>query len=647
MCGVAGLFSPRHVLSDEQLRDIVIPMTKTMEHRGPNAHGHYIDSSCGLALGHRRLSIRDLSPTGAQPMFTAEQRHCIVYNGEIYNAEELRSDLQKAGMAFSGTSDTEVVLHGCAYYGVETFVQKIIGMFAFAFWDAAKKRLSIVRDRLGIKPLYYTNINEVWAFSSELKALYHHPYWRGEICRNATTQFLRYGYIHAPHSIYKNTYKLLPGTMLHFYSTGEQKTVTYWSAKEKILHGQQNIYTASDDELIDSTHTLLKDAVKRRMVADVPLGAFLSGGIDSSLVVALMQNQSMEKVRTFSIGFEEKHYNEAPFAKAVAQHLGTNHTEHYMSAKDAFAVIPKLAGMYDEPFADSSQLPTSLLSAITQQHVTVALSGDGGDELFAGYGRYFSLNEKRTLATPFWQLADVICKHTPQVIFNIVAKGLPARYQSGFARRLQGFISRRNIHKDNYMMTYRETFMTHWAEPENVVLGGHELTDIFSEKDFLDLLEHRISQMQAADTMQYLNDSVLTKVDRASMATSLEVRVPLLDHRVFEHAWKLPMHLKVKNNTGKVALRKVLAQYVPTKLFERPKMGFGVPIDIWLRGSLREWAESLLDEKTLQEQGLLNTDYVRNKWNEHLNGGNWPYLIWDVLMLQEFLRLNKATLSFS
>lgn len=638
MCGITGLFDPTHSLSTDSMEHILKRMTQSLAHRGPDADGHWLLAQQGLALGHRRLSIRDLSPAGAQPMlmpYAQNEYNCIVYNGEIYNAEELRDDLHAAGYSFSGTSDTEVVLKGCAHYGIEAFVPRMIGMFGFAFWDTKQKRLSIVRDRLGIKPIYYTKLNSIWGFASELKALHFHPHWKKEIDRNAIAQFLRYGYIHAPHSIFENVYKLMPGTMLHINNDGKSQIHTYWDAKEKMLAGQKNTYVESENVLVEMTHNLLKDAVKRRMVADVPLGAFLSGGIDSSLVAALMQSQSIEKIRTFSIGFDETSYDEAPFAKAIAERLGTDHTEHYMEPKDAWDVIPQLDAMYDEPFADSSQLPTYLLSAMTRQHVTVALSGDGGDELFAGYGRYFYLDENSTLTTPFWKMIHHTLKYTPESLLTFIAKLGPSRYRHDFIGRLHRLVER---HYVDYLGLYKRVCMTHWQAPEDIVISGKEPKDIFDDRDFLESLSPRISQMQAADTLQYLCDDILVKVDRASMATSLEVRVPILDHRVFEHAWKLPMKLKAQNKVGKLVLRKILGDYVPNHLFERPKMGFGVPIDIWLRAPLRDWAEDLLDEKRMREDGFLHPAPIREAWKRHLQGEDFAYPIWDILMLQGFLR---------
>lgn len=633
MCGITGLFSPSANINAERLRASLEGMTKTLAHRGPDAEGLWTDPAHGIGLGHKRLSIRDLSPTGAQPMQAGHARHVIAYNGEIYNAEELRDELHQLGVPFDGTSDTEVVLKGCALHGVESFVPRMIGMFAFAFWNAETCQLSLVRDRFGVKPLYYGCFQGVWGFASELKALYAHPHWRSDINRQAVTQFLRFGYIHAPLSIFCEVRKLMPGSVLHIDAQGKTQEHIYWDARKKMWEGQNSLYSASRDELIEATHLLLKDAVKRRMVADVSLGAFLSGGIDSSLVAALMQAQSSQRVRTFSIGFSEPEYDEAPYAKAIAAHLGTDHTDHYMQPKDAWEVIPQLAGMYDEPFGDSSQLPTYLLSAMTRSHVTVALSGDGGDEVFAGYGRYFLFEETSSAEKKLWKLASNVLRHTPAPLLQILGKCAPGKYRQDFVGRLTRLIERHCI---DYLTRYRQVCHTHWPAPADLVIGGSEPHDALCDKEFLETLTDRISQMQAADTLCYLPDDILAKVDRASMAVSLEVRVPLLDHRLFEHAWRLPADMKVHNGLGKIVLREVLSQYVPRQLFERPKMGFGVPIDHWLRGPLKDWAQSLLDPLKMKEQGLLRPEAILPSWQRHLAGENFAYPIWNVLMLEGF-----------
>ncbi|MTJ93804.1 MAG: asparagine synthase (glutamine-hydrolyzing) [Desulfovibrio sp.] len=635
MCGIAGLFSPSANINAERLQVSLEGMTKTLAHRGPDAEGLWADPVHGIGLGHKRLSIRDLSPTGAQPMQTGHGRHVIAYNGEIYNAEELRSELHQQGVSFDGTSDTEVVLKGCALHGVEAFVPRMIGMFAFAFWDAEKRQLSLVRDRLGVKPLYYACFQGVWGFASELKALYKHPHWKADINRQAVTQFLRYGYIHGPISIFSQVYKLLPGSLLQIDASGTTQEHVYWDAREKMREGQRTLYRASHNELVESTHRMLRDAVKRRMVADVSLGAFLSGGIDSSLVVALMQAQTSQRVRTFSIGFSESEYDEAPYAKAIATHLGADHTELYMEPKDAWDVIPQLASMYDEPFGDSSQLPTYLLSAMTRKHVTVALSGDGGDEVFAGYARYFLFEDTSSIEKKFWKLASDILQRTPASLLQLIARCAPARYKQDFVGRLTRMVER---HYVDYLSRYRQVCLTHWPAPGDLVVGGSEPHDVLDDRGFLDALAGKVSQMQAADTLCYLPDDILVKVDRASMAVSLEVRVPLLDHRLFEHAWRLPADMKVRNGLGKIVLREVLSQYVPRQLFERPKMGFGVPIDHWLRGPLKDWAQSLLDPHTMKGQGLLRPEAILPSWQRHLAGENFAYPIWNVLMLEGFLQ---------
>lgn len=581
MCGITGFLSlSEHSFSQDAEKYIHL-MAGALAHRGPDAAGIWLDASAGLALGHRRLSILDLSPGGAQPMPSHCGRYALSYNGEIYNARELREELEKrSSSAWKGHSDTEIFLEACAAFGVTEAVKRSIGMFAFALWDKKERTLTLGRDRFGVKPLYWTVCGGQLLFASELKALRRHPAFHPEIDRNALTALMRYCFIPDPLSIYSGVRKLQAGHLLVVQPGCAPQEQAYWSPLADAAAGVNNRvtdYAAAMDEM----HQLLRDAVRRRMVADVPLGAFLSGGIDSSLVVALMQEASSQPVRTFSIGFHEAEYDEAPYAKAVAKHLGALHTELYVTAKQAMDVIPLLPSMYDEPFADSSQIPTYLVSALTRKDVTIALSGDGGDELFAGYPRHF--------------------------------------------RALDG---RGEI--------YHRACMSHW-QGVNVVRGGklppHVFADAALDATFADDVELR----QYLDTAHYLTGDILVKVDRASMAVSLEVRPPLLDHRVYALAWRMPPDLRRANGVSKWPLRHILNKYVPSQLIDRPKMGFGVPIDHWMRGPLRDWAEALLDPARLRREGYLNPDAVTPVWHEHLNGKNRQYWLWDVLMFQAWL----------
>jgi asparagine synthase (glutamine-hydrolysing) len=637
-------------------------MTDEIVHRGPDDGGVWVDAQTGVALGHRRLSILDLSPQGHQPMISLSGRYVIAFNGEVYNHQELRKELEcpisdpnskmeKGGVIWRGHSDTEVMLAAFERWGLEGALSRFNGMFAFALWDRQDRVLHLARDRFGEKPLYYGWMGDTFLFGSELKAMKAHPAWQGEIDRGALALYMRHTYISAPYSIYSGIRKLLPAHILSIpLSAGNMQTPpsrAYWSVKAVAEAGVRHPFAGNEAEAVESLDGLLRDAVKLRMEADVPLGAFLSGGIDSSAVVALMQAQSLRPVKTFTIGFHEEGYNEAKHAKAVAKHLGTEHTELYVTAAEAMAVIPKLPKIYDEPFADSSQIPTFLVSKMTRQHVTVALSGDGGDELFGGYNRYF-------WGRDIWRKVGWM----PKSARVAMARGLTAlppqswdkifsAMETMLPRRLRANLPGDKLHKLAGVLAcsspeamYRG-LVSFW-EPESVVLGASEpptaLTDRGQWADIPDFTQ----RMMFLDTVSYLPDDILAKVDRASMAVSLEGRVPLLDHRVAEFAWTLPLDMKIRGGQGKWPLRQLLYKYVPRELIERPKMGFGVPIDVWLRGPLREWAENLLDESRLKREGFFNTRTVREKWSEHLAGNrNWASLIWTVLMFQAWLEENK------
>lgn len=639
MCGIAGLIDRRAEQAPEALADITRAMTDALIHRGPDGGDAWTDAAAGVGLGHRRLAIIDLTPTGAQPMASADGRYVMTYNGEVFNFIELRRELAAAGCRFRGGSDTEVMIEACAAWGVERAVKRFIGMFAFALWDRRERILWLVRDRLGIKPLYYAATDNGVLFGSELKALHAHPGFAPSLNRDALAAYMRHCYVPAPHSIYREVRKLPPGHVARFAPGRPPEIAPFWDMREVAVRGLAAAAKSPLDgqDAVEQLDALLRDSVKRRMIADVPLGAFLSGGIDSSTVVALMQAQSNRPVKTFSIGFREAGYDEATHAKAVARHLGTEHTELYVEPSHALDVVPKLAEWFDEPFADSSQIPTYLVAEMTRRHVTVALSGDGGDENFAGYNRYFwadALHRRlQMVPRPLRQGAASLMRAIPPAAWNGLFCAVPARWRppqpGDKVHKLAAILS-----LDGPGALYRR-LVSQWEEPDSLVRGGHEPRDILWDDAVAREIPDYTARMQFLDTVTYLPDDILTKVDRATMAVALEGRVPLLDHRVVEFAWRLPTSLKVRDGQGKWALRQVLSRYVPVPLFERPKMGFGVPIDSWLRGPLREWAEALLAPRALEADGLLNAGPVRAAWHEHLSGvRNWQYPLWTVLMFQ-------------
>lgn len=634
MCGIAGLWDPKRRGGD--LAQSLRSMTDAMLHRGPDSSGYWQDDAAGVGLGHRRLSIVDLTAAGHQPMTAVNGRWVLTYNGEIYNADVLRTELETLGVTFRGHSDTEVLIEACARWGVEATLPRLIGMFAFALWDGEERRLYLVRDRMGIKPLYWGWFGDLLLFGSELKSLRAHTGWKPEIDRNAVASFMRHNYVPGPWSVYRDVSKLPPGTVAVFQPGQAPEVRQYWSLADVAEAGLANRTAMSDVEATDALEDLLGDAVRRRMVADVPLGAFLSGGIDSSTVVALMQANASRPVRTFSIGFHEQGYNEAQHAKVVADHLGTDHTELYVEPQHALDVIPRLPDMFDEPFADSSQIPTYLVSEMTRRHVTVALSGDGGDELFAGYVRYFQAMKLfpilERVPAPLRNVAASMIRVLPPATWTAIFGIAPSRWRMPQAgdrlHKLAGILN-------GQLSGYYRYLVSHWSEPDRLVQGGHEYRGLLWDAAVRDRIPDPIERMQYLDTLTYMPDDILTKVDRTSMAVSLEARVPLIDHRVVEFAWTLPPSLKVRDGSGKWLLREVLARHVPKKIFDRPKMGFGVPIDSWLRGPLRDWAETLLSEKRLAEEGYFDPAMVREKWTQHLGGRvNHQYLLWDVLMFQ-------------
>jgi asparagine synthase (glutamine-hydrolysing) len=640
MCGFSGFLAAYGgIASVGESRDHLKVMGDAISYRGPDSEGFWVDSIAGLGLVHRRLAIVDLSLTGAQPMAGASGRYVLVFNGEIYNHLKLRGELD--GFSWRGHSDTETLLAGFEAWGIEDTLQRAIGMFAFALWDREQRLLTLGRDRLGEKPLYYgwqgQGAQAVFLFGSEVSALRRHPAFAAPINRDALALYMRHNCIGGEHSIYQGIHKLLPGHCLAVSQARPEPLLTqWWSAAQVAERGVAQPFAGSHKDAVDALERLLKDAVGKQMMADVPLGAFLSGGIDSSTVVALMQAQSSRPVKTFSIGFHEAGYNEAAHAKAVAQHLGTDHTELYVTAQQAMDVIPKLPTLYSEPFADSSQIPTYLVSQLARQHVTVSLSGDAGDELFAGYNRY-------QMTTQLWDKVQRV----PKPLRHAAAAAITAVPPKGWDMLGRWFNQPRlgdKLHKGSALLGRQSAadlylgMVSHWSQPNDLVIGGHEPSTVLTGQALELTGLNEVERMMALDTLSYLPDDILAKVDRAAMGVSLETRVPMLDHRVVEFAWSLPMSTKLRNGVTKWPLREVLYRHVPRSLIERPKMGFGVPIDHWLRGPLRDWAETLLSESRLRQEGYFNSAPIREKWAEHLSGQrNWQYHLWTVLMFQAWL----------
>jgi asparagine synthase (glutamine-hydrolysing) len=611
----------------------VVAMTDSIRHRGPDDSGVWVDSESGIGLGHRRLSILDLSAEGHQPMWSAGRSLVMVFNGEVYNFQELRKELEAAGYRFRGHSDTEIMLAAFEEWGVDASVRRFNGMFAFALWDRRKRTLYLCRDRMGKKPLYYGWAGDSLIFGSELKALRSFPGFAAEVDRNALALYMRLGYIPAPYTIWKGIHKLPAATYVAIGAKEPEsspKPVPYWSAAEAAEKGLQN-QIGSFEEAIDGLDSLLRDAVALRMISDVPLGAFLSGGIDSSVVVALMQAQSTRPVKTFCIGFQEQTHNEAEHARAVAKHLGTSHTELILTPQEALAVVPQIPAMFDEPFADSSQIPTYLVSRLARQDVTVSLSGDGGDEMFAGYTAYRSSEQfyrKYGWAPqPLRSAAAVVMRQVPQDLWNRI---LPASEVATAGARIHKLAS--TFRQPDEATVYRN-MMSYWEEPCRVVTGAEEPPTPFTN-GVVSGMPTFTEKMMLLDSLVYLPDDILVKVDRASMAVSLEARGPLLDYRVFEYAWRIPLNLKQRENQGKWILRQLLYRYVPQQLVDRPKTGFAIPVASWLRGPLREWAGDLLDTTRLRRRGLLDANAVGRTWQEHLNGFDWSQRLWSVLMLE-------------
>lgn len=645
MCGITGFLSLNF---DDLNQQHLTSMTDTMQHRGPDDAGVWLDPHTGIGLGQRRLAIVDLSPAGHQPMHAADGRYVIAFNGEIYNHQKLRHELDKANLAphWRGHSDTETLLAAFAAWGIEATLQRCIGMFAIALWDKHTQTLHLMRDRIGEKPLYYGWQGDTFLFGSELKAIRVHPAFQENIDRDALCLYMRHSYIPAPYSIYQGIHKLPAGTWLQVSRVQREPQIkTYWSAVEMSRQSKANPFDGSAEDAVNALEALLKDAVGQQMMADVPLGAFLSGGVDSSTVVALMQAQASRPIKTFTIGFHEELYNEATHAKAVAQHLGTEHTELYVTPEECMQVIPRLPTLYDEPFADSSQIPTFLVSQLARQHVTVSLSGDAGDELFAGYNRY-------QLTASTWGKLSSIPRPIRQLAADAITAISPNHWNqlAGKAKSIIPALEKwanvgDKLHKGAGVMASPSLnhlylgMVSTWQHPDELVIGGTEpptsLTEQLPDLSHLNIIE----RMMLLDLLTYLPDDILCKVDRAAMGVSLESRVPFLDHRVVEFAWQLPLEYKLRAGQTKWVLRQVLYRHVPQALIERPKKGFGIPIDSWLRGALRDWAEGLLDESRLRQDGYFNPAPIRQKWREHLSGQrNWQYQLWNILMFQAWLK---------
>ncbi len=635
MCGIAGLVDLKRQLDGNELALQAKQMADALHHRGPDMGGQWTDAQSGLALAFRRLAIIDLTPSGHQPMLSADGRFAIVYNGEVYNYQELHQQLLDDGCRFRGTSDTEVILEAFGHWGIETTVKRLIGMFAIALWDCEARRLWLIRDRLGIKPLYFGTVGDRFLFASELKALRAVDGWQPEVDRDAIAGFLRFNYIPAPRSIYRNVFKLPPGSLLSLRPGEDPAVARYWTMADVIRQERTEV---TDEWAIGAAEGLMRDAIRRRMIADVPLGALLSGGVDSTTVAALMQAESDAPIRTFTIGFENTAYDEAEDARAVAAHIGSDHTELYLSANRARDLIPQLPDWYDEPFADSSALPTRLVSQLARKDVTVALSGDGGDEVFFGYNRYIAAEDawRRMSLMSGWQrrLFAAAAESLSVGVWDLLARVIPAERRPRMLGDKMHKLAAVFRQSDENAI-YRR-LVSQWPDPSTFISKGEE--SVGESWRTAEELHDFTERMAYLDTVTYLPDDILTKVDRASMSVSLEVRVPLLDHRLVEFAWTLPKRMRIRESTTKWLLRQVCYRHVPQALIDRPKMGFAIPLDGWLRGPLYEWAEGQFDEKRLTEDGLFEPAAVRRAWEDFLDGkGNSQHGIWGLLQAQAWL----------
>lgn len=650
MCGIAGIIN-KNFLYNSDLESPIRKMCASLIHRGPENSGFWIDNDRGVALGHQRLSILELSNAGNQPMQSFNSRFVISFNGEIYNHLEIRKKLESEitkGFKWVGLSDTETLLRAFEVWDVKKTLKICSGMFSIALWDKQKKKLTLARDRFGEKPLYFGWINEDFVFASEIKALKTYPNFNNQICKNALSDYLRFNYVPSPKSIYEKIYKLKPGTFIEFDESVDNfkkiKFNSFWSLENVIKDGQKNLM--SETEMLNELEKRLSNSVKSQMLSDVPLGAFLSGGIDSSLIVSLMQQEKTTPIKTFTVGFEDSQFDESKYAKAVSNHLGTDHSEIFVSDKESQDAISLLPEIYDEPFADSSQIPTYLICKAAKQEVTVALSGDGGDEIFGGYNRY-------TWCPRIWNKVTFL----PYSLRIKFAKFTLTLSERSIDKILNRFVDRAGfkIHKISRALDDAESledFMTNmtteWKHQKGLILNTSN-----NSYNYISLHEQRIkeanlnfedsvSRMMYIDSVTYLQDDILCKLDRAAMSNSLETRVPFLDEKVVDFAWKIPMNTKIKGNIGKWPLRKILEKYVPEKLIDRPKAGFSIPIGCWLRGPLKDWAENLLSEKRLDQEGNFSSKIIRNTWNQHLSGSqDYSSRLWGILMFQAWYEKQK------
>jgi asparagine synthase (glutamine-hydrolysing) len=647
MCGICGIISGP---SQSRMEDRLWSMSQTLQHRGPDESGVWVSESCTVGLGHRRLAVIDCSSAGKQPMFSKCGRYVLVFNGEIYNYEDIRSEIERSHQVnWRGHSDTEVLLEAISTWGLVETLKKLNGMFALAVWDLKSRRLLIARDRLGEKPLYYGWCGKQFVFASELKAIASVFKSELQLDNEAVTMFLRFSYIPAPWSIYKGISKLQAGEYLSVDSNCQQigEPKKYWDLFEAVIHGQDNIFAGSEEEAVDELELLLGNSVRRRMLSDVPLGAFLSGGIDSTTIVALMQEQSSSPIKTFTIGSTEQGYNESSFAREIATHIGTDHTELIVEPSQAQEVIPLLPQMYDEPFADSSQIPTYLVSKLARNDVTVALSGDGGDELFGGYNRHFWAprlwNRMKHIPSPVRSgLSKMGLQISPRGWNKLIAccgPLCPSELKTGLGgERVHKFLAHLGSTSPKHL--YQRLVSVHNDPVQFLLTSQNSGLENITRFDTRNLSFQ--SEMMYLDMTTYLPDDILAKVDRASMSVSLETRLPLLDHNLVEFSWSIPMNMKIRDNKGKWLLRQLLYRKVPRAMVDRPKLGFGIPLEHWLRGSLREWAEHLLSVDALRSSSIFNPAPIRKTWELHKSGKrNFHHVLWNVITLQAWLEANK------
>ena len=647
MCGIAGFFPGPNGYNNLDHKKYLLKMSEAIIHRGPNDSGTWFDEETGIGLAHQRLSIIDTSDAGHQPMDSSSGNFRIVFNGEVYNHIEIRKEIESiANVNWKSTSDTETILEAFEIWGIENAINKFVGMFAIAVWSHKEHSLYLIRDRLGEKPLYYGWQNDVFLFGSELKSLYAHPSFENKLSRKNIALFMRYSYVPDPYSIFENTYKLPPASLIKLKLGSEDQMnrslpdpVFYWNLKDAFKNGKNNIIT-DPGEVVEGLKEQLLNATKIQSRSDVPLGAFLSGGIDSSTIVALLQDQSTKPVKTYTIGFENKEYDEAGVAAEIANELGTDHTEHYVSHSEILDVIPKLADLYDEPFADSSQIPTYIVSKLASSEVKVSLSGDAGDELFGGYNRYLKAPSMYNYLKPIpHNLRTAVGKSLdllPANTWQIAGKIFSINQAPDKVKKILSIMQSKDIDDVYARLT------SHWVGEDIVLNSDSEylVDNSWMNKNPSFAAEEK---MMFQDITNYMLGDILVKLDRASMGVSLETRVPFLDHRVVEYSCRIPLDIKIRDGVGKWPLRKILETYLPKNLIQKPKMGFGIPINEMLRGPLKDWAENLLDENKIQSQGIFNTRLVREKWNNHLTGkGNYQHELWNLLMFQSWYDTYQA-----